>query len=97
GLLHQLVGQRTSEIAVRMALGARPQAVQVLVLRQGLTLVLAGALLGLTAALFVGRFLSKLLYEVAPGDPMVMAGSVLLLVGVAGIACWMPAVRAARI
>ncbi|HZQ51089.1 MAG TPA: ABC transporter permease [Bryobacteraceae bacterium] len=97
GLLHQLVVQRTSEIAVRMALGARPNAVQALVLRQGLALALVGALLGLTVALFAARFVSKLLYEVAPTDPIALGGSVLLLLAVAGIACWMPSVRAARI
>ncbi len=97
GISHQLVVQRTKEIAVRMALGARPKAVQVLVLRQGLALALFGALLGLTAALFVARFVSKLLFEVAPGDPIALGGSVLLLLAIAGIACWMPSVRAARI
>jgi ABC-type antimicrobial peptide transport system permease subunit len=97
GLLHQLVVQRTNEIAIRMALGARPKAVQGLVVRQGLALALVGALLGLTAAIFGARFVSKLLYEVAPGDPIALGGSVLVLLAVAGIACWMPSVRAARI
>ncbi len=97
GLLHQLVVQRTSEIAVRMALGARPKAVQALVLRQGLALALIGALLGLTAAFFAARFVSKLLYEVAPTDPLALGGSALLLLAVAGLACWLPSVRAARV
>lgn len=97
GLLHQLVVQRTNEIAVRMALGAKPKAVQALVLRQGLALALVGALFGLTTAFFVARFLSKLLYEVAPSDPFALGGSVLLLLAVAGMACWIPSIRAARI
>jgi putative ABC transport system permease protein len=97
GLLHQLIAQRTNEIAIRMALGARPNAVQALVLREGLALALAGALMGLTGALFMARFVSKLLYEVAPDDPITLVGSVLLLVAVAGIACWIPSIRAARI
>ncbi len=97
GLLHQLVVQRTNDIAVRMALGAKPSAVQFLVLRQGLALAFVGALLGLTAALFVVRFVSKLLYEVAPTDPIALGGSVVLLLAVACIACWIPSIRAARI
>jgi predicted permease len=97
GLLHQLVVQRTKEIAVRMALGARPTEVQVFVLRQGLVVAGVGTLLGLAAALFASRLLSKLLYEVAPSDPITLGASVLLLLSVAGVACWLPSVRAARI
>jgi ABC-type antimicrobial peptide transport system permease subunit len=97
GLLHQLVVQRRSEIAIRMALGARPHAVQVLVLRQGLMLALVGTVFGVIAALLVSRLLSGLLYEVAPCDPIAFGGSALLLLTVAGIACWIPSARAARI
>jgi predicted permease len=97
GLLHQLVVQRRNEIAIRMALGARPTEVQAFVLRQGFVLAVAGTLLGLAAALLVSRLLSKLLYEVAPSDPLTLGASVLLLLSVAGIACWLPSVRAARI
>lgn len=97
GLSHQLVVQRTNEIAVRMALGAKPNAVQALVLREGLLLAVVGTLLGLTAVLFVTRFVSKLLYDVAPSDPIALSGSVLVLLTIAGVACWMPSVRAARI
>jgi predicted permease len=97
GLLHQLVVQRRNEIAVRVALGARPSAVRALMVREGLALALAGTLLGLIAALFMTRLVSKLLYEVAPSDPVAFGGSVLLLLAVAGIACWVPSVRAARI
>jgi predicted permease len=96
GLLHHLVVQRTNEIGVRMALGARPVTVMVLVLRQGLTLALIGAGVGLLGALWLSRLLGKLLYEVAPTDPITLGVSVLLLLAVAGVACWIPSRRAAR-
>ena len=97
GLLHHAVVQRTNEIGVRMALGARPGAVMALVLRHGLALAGAGAALGLGAAYLSSRLLSKLLYEVAPTDPLMFGISVLVLIAVAGVACWAPARRAARI
>ena len=97
GLLHQLVVQRTNEIAVRMALGARPAEIQAFVLRRGLVFALIGAVLGMGAALYVSRLLSKLLYEVGPNDPIALGSSALMLLIVAVIACWMPSVRAARI
>jgi predicted permease len=97
GLLHQLVVQRTSEIAVRVALGAKPAEVQLFVLRQGLVLAVIGTLLGVTTFLFASRFLATLLYEVAPRDPIALGASVLVLLLVAGIACWLPSVRASRI
>jgi len=67
--------------------GAKPGAVQALVLREGLTLALSGSLLGLTAALLAARFVSRLLYEVAPSDPATFGGAVLLLLAVACVAC----------
>lgn len=97
GLLHQLVVQRTNEVAVRMALGALPSTVMALVLRQGLTLALVGIAAGLLGALSVSRLLSKLLYDVAPTDPVTFGSSALLLLVIAGMACWVPSRRAARI
>jgi ABC-type antimicrobial peptide transport system permease subunit len=97
GLLHHAVVQRTNEIGVRVALGARPGTVMALVLRQGLTLAAIGAGIGLVGALFVSRLLSKLLFEVAPTDPLTFGISVLVLLAVAGVACWVPSRRAARI
>jgi putative ABC transport system permease protein len=96
-LLHYTVVQRTNEIGVRMALGATPGAIAALLLRHGLTLALFGAGIGFVGAWSVSRLLSKLLYEVAPTDPATFGISVLLLVLVAGLACWIPARRAARI
>jgi predicted permease len=97
GLLHHLVVQRTNEIGVRMALGAGPGTVMALVLRQGLTLALIGTAAGVLGALTVSRVLSKLLYGVSPTDPIAFGSSALLLLGVAGMACWVPSRRAARI
>lgn len=96
-LLHFMVVQRRSEIGVRMALGATPRAVTALLLRHGLKLALFGAGAGLVGAWSVSRLLSKLLYEVAPTDPATFCLSLLLLILVAGVACWMPSRRAARI
>jgi putative ABC transport system permease protein len=97
GLLHHVVVQRTNEIGVRVALGARPAAVMAMVLRQGLSLALFGAAIGLVGALLVSRLLSKLLFEVTPTDPLTLAVSVLVLITVAAVACWLPSRRAARI
>jgi ABC-type antimicrobial peptide transport system permease subunit len=97
GLLHHTVVQRTNEIGVRVALGARPGAVMALVLRKGLTLAVMGAGLGLVGASLASRLLSKLLYEVSPSDPLTFGISVFALIVVAGVACWIPSRRAARI
>lgn len=96
-LLHYMVVERTNEIGVRMALGAAPGAVTALLLRQGLTLALFGASAGLVGAWSVSRLLSKLLYGVAPTDPETLGISLILLILVAGLACWIPARRAAHI
>jgi len=96
GLVAYSVGQRTREIGIRMALGARVSGIMQLVLWQGLRLVLVGSLIGLAAALGLTRFLRSLLYEVKPADPLTFA-SVTLLLGLAALlACWVPARRAAR-
>lgn len=96
-LLHFVVVQRTNEIGVRMALGATSASVTTMLLRQGLTLTLLGAVIGLIGAWSVSRLLSKLLYEVAPTDPTTFGISLLLLMMVAGLASWVPSRRAARI
>lgn len=97
GLMHHLVAQRTSEIGVRMALGARPGTVMSLVLRHGLRLALTGVAAGLVGSLSLSRALSGVLYGVTQTDPAAFATSTLLLLAVAFAACWMPARRAARI
>ncbi len=97
GLLHHTVVQRTNEIGVRVALGARPGEVMALVLSKGFTLAAIGAGLGLVGASLASRLLSKLLYEVAPTDPLTFGASVIVLIVVAGCACLAPSLRAARI
>ena len=96
-LLHYMVGQRTNEIGVRMALGATPGTIAAQMMRQGLRLALFGAGIGLVGAWSVSRLLSKLLYKVAPTDPATFGISLLLLILVAGLACWIPSRGAARI
>jgi putative ABC transport system permease protein len=91
------VSQRVREIGLRMALGASAKDVSGLVLKEGLKLAFVGVVIGVTAALFLGRFLESLLYEVEPRDPMTLAVIAVLLVGVALAASYFPARRASRI
>ncbi len=97
GLLHQLVVQRKNEIGVRMALGASPRTVLAMILRQGLSLALAGTAVGLIAALSLSHLLSNLLFDISPTDPSAFAASVIVLLAVAAIGCWIPSGRASRI
>jgi putative ABC transport system permease protein len=97
GLMHYFVVQRTNEIGVRMALGARSGSVLALVLRQGLTLAGCGILAGIFGALGLMRMLSSLLYGITPADPAAFTVAPVILLGVATLACWLPARRAARI
>jgi putative ABC transport system permease protein len=97
GLISYSVTQRTSEIGIRVALGASRGQVRSLVMREGLTLAVAGLALGLAAALLASRWLSSLLFEVAPSDPLTLASVVVTLLAVAAIAAYMPTRRAMRI
>jgi len=97
GVLAYSVAQRTSEIGLRMALGAQPHQVMRLVLKQGMLLALVGAIVGVVVALPVARLASGLLYGVSASDPLTYAGITLLLMGVALLACYLPARRATRI
>jgi predicted permease len=97
GVLAYSVAQRTSEIGLRMALGAQPHQVLGLVLKQGMLLALIGAVVGILVALSVARLASGLLYGVSATDPLTYAGITLLLMGVALLACYLPARRATRI
>jgi ABC-type antimicrobial peptide transport system permease subunit len=97
GVLAYSVTQRTSEIGLRMALGAQPHEVLRLVLRQGMLLALIGALVGVLVALPVARMASGLLYGVSATDPLTYVAITLLLMGVALLACYLPARRATRI
>jgi putative ABC transport system permease protein len=91
------VSRRTHEIGIRMALGARRGDVLKAVLRQGLTLTCIGLVIGLAGALAATRVIRSLLYDVSPADPLTFVCVGLLLAGVALLACYLPARRAARI
>ena len=91
------VESRRREIGVRLALGARPLDVLRQVMGEGGRLVAAGVLTGLAMALGATRLLSSLLFGVAPSDPMTFAAMTTLLVGIAMLATWLPARRAARV
>jgi putative ABC transport system permease protein len=91
------VAQRTREIGVRMALGARPGRVVRELVSDGLRVTLAGAALGTAAAWWASRILASLLFEVGPTDPATFVGGAALLVTVALMATWLPARRATRV
>ena len=97
GILSVTVTERTREIGVRSALGASSREIVALVLRQGMVLTGIGVLLGLVLAWAASRSLATLLFELPPLDPVTYAGVVILLLGVAAVACWGPAWRAARL
>jgi putative ABC transport system permease protein len=97
GVVSYVVTQRTHEIGIRMALGARPTDVVALVVRQSMNLFLWGILAGTAAALFLTKFMRGLLYEIKPTEPLTFVGVALLLVGVALLACYLPARHAAQI
>jgi len=97
GLMHYFVAQRTNEIGVRMALGARYGNVLAIVLRQGLTLALIGVAVGIAGALALTHLLRSLLFSITPMDPLTFAAAPAILLVVALSACWIPARRAARI
>lgn len=97
GVMAYVVGQRTREIGIRVALGARRQEVVRWVLAQGLTAVSAGMALGLLGAVATTRLLSGLLYETAPLDPVTFLLVTVVLALVALAANLVPALRAARV
>ena len=92
-----LVAQRTAEFGVRLALGATSKRIVALVLRSGMTVVIAGLTAGIVASLVAGRFIEPLLFETSVRDPRVGVTVVLTLLGVALAACLIPAARASRV
>jgi len=97
GVTTYMVASRTREIGVRVALGAQPAAVVGMVLRQGMSLALWGAAIGLALAAAASRLLGSLLFGVAPADPLAFGGSALLFVVIGLVACFVPARRAAQV
>jgi predicted permease len=97
GVVSYLVGQRTHELGIRLALGAQRKDVLRLVLNHGMKMALAGVGLGLVAALGLTRLLVKMLYGVSPTDPVTFALIALLLATVALLASLFPALRATKV
>jgi len=91
------VARRTSEIGIRMALGAHSHHVLWMVEREGLLLVGVGLIVGTIAALALTRFLERMLFGVTPADPLTFLGVATLLLSVAAAACYIPARRASRV
>ena len=97
GVLAFAVSQRTREIGVRMALGARTGDVLALVVRQGMRLVAVGLTVGLIAALWLAQAVGSLLYRTGRFDPLTFVACPIVLIVVALLACYLPARRASRI
>jgi predicted permease len=97
GVLAFSVSARTNEIGIRMSLGADRGRVQRMILKEGGVLLAIGLGLGVTGALFAARVIQELLFGVAPHDPITLIGVALLMAAIGILACWIPALRAARI
>ena len=97
GVISYLVNQRTQEIGIRMALGAQMHDILAMVLKQGMVLVLIGVALGLTAAWLSTRLISHLLFQVSATDPLTFGEIAVTLIGVALLACYVPAKRASQV
>jgi ABC-type antimicrobial peptide transport system permease subunit len=99
GLMSYSVARRTYEIGVRMALGAERRRVMQLVMRESMTLVAAGIVVGLAAAAAAAasRLVANLLYGLTPLDPVTMAGAVVVMLVISALAGYLPARRAARV
>ena len=95
GVLSNAVARRTREVGIRMALGAKVGDVLKLVMGEGMKLVVAGTVIGLTGAIVLTRPIDHLLFEITATDPVTLAAVIVLLTLVAGLACWFPARRAA--
>ena len=97
GVISYLVGQRTHEIGIRVALGAQRSDVMKLVLGEGTKMALIGVGIGIVAGLMLTRLMSKMLFGVSAADPLTFGGVAILLTLVALAACYVPARRATRV
>jgi len=96
GLMAYNVARRTSEVGIRLALGARPHDVAWPILREALVLAALGIAIGLPVALALSRLIRSTLFGIKPYDPVTIVGSIILLLIVAALAAWIPARRAAK-
>jgi putative ABC transport system permease protein len=97
GVISYVVAQQTREIGVRMALGARTEDIGRMVLGRSLLIALAGIVAGVAGAAYLTRYISSLLFGVRPIDPMTFAAVIVTLLGVAALAAYLPARRAASV
>jgi len=97
GLVSFTVSQRTSELGLRMALGAQPREIVALTLSSGLRLTLVGIAIGWVASLALSRVIASMLFATSARDPLIFVAVPLLLLAVAAVASTAPAIRAARV
>ena len=97
GVMSYSVRQRTREIGTRLALGASSRNILWLVMRDGVAVAGLGAVLGLWAGIIAARSLSGLLFSTSASDPLTLGAAVAILLGVAVVACYIPARRATRL
>ena len=97
GVLTSLVGQRTQEIGIRMALGAQSKDVLRMVVGEGVRLVLLGVVIGVGAGVALSRYLASLFFGVSPANPTTYLEVAALMITIALIACLLPALRAIRV
>jgi putative ABC transport system permease protein len=97
GVLAFSVSARTNEIGIRMSLGADRGAVERMILGEGGRLVVLGLVLGIAGALASGRIIRGLLFGIEPNDPLTFAAAALIMAAIGVVACWIPALRAARV
>jgi putative ABC transport system permease protein len=97
GVMSYGVSQRTREIGIRMALGARDRDVRRMVVRQGLLLAMGGIVIGLLASFALARFVTSLLFDVSGADPLTFGAVAVVLMVVATLATYIPAWKASRV
>jgi len=97
GVLSYGVKLRSREIGIRVALGAEQWTIRAMILRQGLTMAGGGVVIGVAGALALSRLMASLVFHVSPLDPAVYATAALVMLGVAGIAAYLPSRRATSI